>query len=94
MSGNVQLHPEWLRVLESEFEQPYMIALKRFLLERKAAGAEIYPPGGLIFNAEGRRFCNELGRQDYATYMPPFRLVLNKAASRVIISHCTWSSTT
>ncbi|MBL38254.1 MAG: uracil-DNA glycosylase [Xanthomonadales bacterium] len=51
MSGNVQLHPEWLRVLESEFEQPYMIALKRFLLERKAAGAEIYPPGGLIFNA-------------------------------------------
>lgn len=28
-----------------------MIGLKRFLLERKATGAEIYPPGGLIFNA-------------------------------------------
>jgi len=51
MTGNIQLHPEWLRLLESEFEQPYMIALKRFLLERKAAGAEIYPPGDLIFNA-------------------------------------------
>lgn len=51
MSGSIRLHPEWLRHLESEFEQPYMIALKRFLLERKAAGAEIYPPGALIFNA-------------------------------------------
>jgi len=51
MSGKIRLHPEWLRHLESEFEQPYMIALKRFLLERKTAGAEIFPPGGLIFNA-------------------------------------------
>lgn len=51
MTGNVQLHPEWLPLLEPEFDQPYMIALKRFLLERKAAGAQIYPPGGMIFNA-------------------------------------------
>jgi uracil-DNA glycosylase len=51
MTGNIKLHPEWLRVLESEFDQPYMIALKRFLLERKAADAEVFPPGGLIFNA-------------------------------------------
>src|SRR6056297_941386 len=51
MTGNVQLHPEWLRLLEPEFDQPYMIALKQFLLERKAAGAEIYPPGDMIFNA-------------------------------------------
>jgi len=51
MTGNIQLHPEWLRSLQTEFEQPYMAALKRFLVERKAAGAEIYPPGGIIFNA-------------------------------------------
>lgn len=51
MTGNIQLHPEWLRSLKEEFEQPYMVALKRFLLERKAAGAEIYPPGRMIFNA-------------------------------------------
>lgn len=51
VSRAIQLHPEWLQELEAEFDQPYMIALKRFLLERKAAGAEIYPPGSLIFNA-------------------------------------------
>ncbi len=48
---SVKLHPEWLAVLASEFEQPYMRDLKAFLLERKQAGATIYPPGPLIFNA-------------------------------------------
>ena len=37
--------------LADEFGQPYMAALRRFLLERKQAGAVIYPPGSLIFNA-------------------------------------------
>lgn len=51
MATKIQLHPEWLKALESEFDQPYMRSLKQFLLERKGAGAEIYPPGGQIFSA-------------------------------------------
>jgi uracil-DNA glycosylase len=47
----VQLHPEWLEALGSEFEQAYMRELKAFLLARKQAGAVIYPPGPQIFNA-------------------------------------------
>merc|ERR1719217_1125469 len=49
--------------------------------------------GGLVFDAQGKRFANELGRRDYVTgemwkNKPPFRLVLNKAASDEIIWHC------
>lgn len=51
MSSEIRLHPEWLQALGAEFEQPYMKALKAFLRERKAAGATVYPPGDLIFNA-------------------------------------------
>jgi uracil-DNA glycosylase len=47
----IRLEPSWKARLESEFEQPYMVALRQFLLERKQAGAVIYPPGPLIFNA-------------------------------------------
>ena len=49
--STVKLHPEWLEVLAPEFEQDYMIRLKAFLLARKQAGADIYPPGPDIFNA-------------------------------------------
>merc|ERR1711953_1609608 len=49
--------------------------------------------GGLVLDADGKRFANELGRRDYVTgemwkNKPPFRLVLNKAASDEIIWHC------
>merc|ERR1712137_553793 len=49
--------------------------------------------GGLVLDANGHRFCNELGRRDYVTgemwkNTPPFRLVLNEAASQEIIWHC------
>lgn len=47
----IKLHPEWLDVLAGEFEQDYMLDLKRFLLARRQAGAVIYPPGPEIFNA-------------------------------------------
>merc|ERR1711920_809793 len=48
--------------------------------------------GGLVLNAYGDRFANELGRRDYVTgemwkNKPPFRLALNKAASDEIIWH-------
>merc|ERR1712113_246876 len=49
--------------------------------------------GGLVFDANGKRFANELGRRDYVTgemwkSKPPFRLALNKAASEEIHWHC------
>jgi len=49
--------------------------------------------GGLVIDANGKRFANELGRRDYVTgemwkNKPPFRLCLNKAASDEIIWHC------
>merc|ERR1712151_513334 len=49
--------------------------------------------GGLVLDANGKRFANELGRRDYVTgemwkNKPPFRLCLNKAASDEIIWHC------
>jgi len=49
--------------------------------------------GGLVFDSQGKRFANELGRRDYVTgemwkNKPPFRLCLNKAASDEIIWHC------
>ncbi len=47
----IKLIPSWKSRLASEFSQPYMVALRQFLLERKRQGAVIYPPGDLIFNA-------------------------------------------
>lgn len=48
---DVRLEASWLKQLAPEFEQDYMISLRSFLLERKRAGARIYPPGEKIFNA-------------------------------------------
>lgn len=50
-NNNIQLEPGWLAVLGAEFEQPYMHALKQFLLAEKRAGKVIYPAGSQIFNA-------------------------------------------
>ncbi len=47
----IRLDPSWKSRLSEEFGQPYMAALRQFLLERKRLGAVIYPPGDLIFNA-------------------------------------------
>lgn len=47
----IRLDSSWKDRLAPEFEKPYMVALRQFLLERKKAGAVIYPPGNLIFNA-------------------------------------------
>ncbi|KAF4748631.1 hypothetical protein FOZ62_029079 [Perkinsus olseni] len=49
--------------------------------------------GGLLIDADGRRFCNELGRRDYVTgemwkNKGPFRLLLNSKASKEIEWHC------
>lgn len=50
-SRNIQLEASWMQALASEFEQPYMQQLSAFLRAEKAAGKQVYPSGGLIFNA-------------------------------------------
>lgn len=47
----IRLESSWKVRLQDEFAQPYMAELRAFLLQRKRAGAVIYPPGPLIFNA-------------------------------------------
>lgn len=47
----IQLHPAWREALSGEFAAPYMAELKEFLLERKAAGRRIFPPGSQWFRA-------------------------------------------
>jgi len=47
----IRLEASWKQRLEPEFGQPYMQALREFLLQRRQTGAVIYPPGDRIFNA-------------------------------------------
>ena len=50
-SNAVKLDASWLAHLEGEFDKPYMLALKDFLLAQKSAGKVIYPAGGHYFKA-------------------------------------------
>ncbi len=45
------IHPSWKERLESDFNSPYFLELKRFLLEERKSKKHIYPPGKFIFNA-------------------------------------------
>lgn len=49
--SQVKLDPSWLEAVGAEFEKPYMVELKRFLMAEKKAGKIIYPAGDNIFNA-------------------------------------------
>ena len=40
----IRLEQSWKSRLADEFAEPYMGALRTFLLERKRAGAVIFPP--------------------------------------------------
>jgi flavocytochrome c len=49
--------------------------------------------GGILLDANGERFCDELGHRDYVTGMMnknkgPFRLILNQKAAATIEWHC------
>lgn len=48
---NIKLEPSWLDVLRGEFDQPYMVKLKQFLVDQKSAGKTIYPMGTHWFSA-------------------------------------------
>jgi uracil-DNA glycosylase len=49
--SRLQLEPSWKARVGDHFDRPEMVALREFLLERKRAGARIYPPGPRIFAA-------------------------------------------
>jgi len=48
---SIKLDPSWLEPLQSEFDQPYMGELKRFLLAEREAGKRIFPAGPNWFRA-------------------------------------------
>merc|ERR1712050_526171 len=80
---------EWVQVHPTGLVKPDDADAKiKFLAAEALRGV-----GGLVLDANGKRFANELGRRDYVTgemwkNKPPFRLVLNKAASTEIHWHC------
>jgi len=80
---------EWVQVHPTGLVKPDEPDAKiKFLAAEALRGV-----GGIVFDANGKRFANELGRRDYVTgemwkSKPPFRLCLNKAASDEIIWHC------
>merc|ERR1719203_1954316 len=80
---------EWVQVHPTGLVKPDDPDAKiKFLAAEALRGV-----GGLVFDANGKRFANELGRRDYVTgemwkNKPPFRLVLNKMASDEICWHC------
>ena len=49
--NTVKLDKSWLDHIGSEFDKPYMHALKQFLQDEKTKGKIIYPKGDDIFNA-------------------------------------------
>lgn len=51
MSDAIKLHGSWKTPLLEEFASPYMEQLKRFLNDRRAAGARIFPRGSEYFRA-------------------------------------------
>ena len=51
VNDSIKLDSSWQNVIGSEFAQPYMLTLKEFLKQEKAAGHIVYPAGGDIFNA-------------------------------------------
>jgi uracil-DNA glycosylase len=47
---NPAIEESWKSALSAEFEKPYFLELKAFLVEEKAK-YRVFPPGSLIFNA-------------------------------------------
>merc|ERR1711937_384164 len=80
---------EWVQVHPTGLVKPDDPDAKvKFLAAEALRGV-----GGLVLDANGKRFANELGRRDYVTgemwkNKPPFRLCLNKAAATEIHWHC------
>ncbi|NEW59937.1 uracil-DNA glycosylase [Sulfurovum sp. bin170] len=72
MKENINLEKSWLEALQNEFQQPYMIELKNFLIHEKEQGKQILPKGSLWFNALNSTPLNRvkvviLGQDPYPT---------------------------
>jgi cytochrome b involved in lipid metabolism len=87
--GGKSIDLEWVQVHPTGLVKPDDPDAKiKFLAAEALRGV-----GGLVLDANGNRFANELGRRDYVTgemwkNKPPFRLCLNKAAAEEIHWHC------
>jgi uracil-DNA glycosylase len=51
MSDSIKLHESWKAPLAGEFASAHMHKLRQFLIDRKAAGARIFPRGSEYFRA-------------------------------------------
>lgn len=49
--SKIEIDPSWFELLEEDFGSSWFQQLKTALVEKKAKGEIIYPPGKLIFNA-------------------------------------------
>jgi uracil-DNA glycosylase len=49
--SKVNLEKSWLNQLQDEFQKPYMLELKKFLLSENQLGKKIYPKCNQYFNA-------------------------------------------
>lgn len=58
--SDVKIDPSWASVLQEEFDKPYFKAIKDYLVQDKADGYTIYPPGSLIFNAFNKTPFNDV----------------------------------
>jgi len=80
---------EWVQVHPTGLVHPDDPKAKvKFLAAEALRGV-----GGILLDADGNRFCDELGRRDYVTgemnkNKGPFRLVLNSKSSKEIEWHC------
>ena len=88
-AGGKTIDLEWVQVHPTGLVKPDDADAKVKFLAAEALRGE----GGILLNAKGERFCNELGRRDYVTgemwkNQGPFRLVLNSKASTAIHWHC------
>ncbi|KAJ3171577.1 hypothetical protein HDU88_007657 [Geranomyces variabilis] len=87
--GGNTLHMEKVQVHPTGLVDPNEPDAKvKFLAAEALRGV-----GGLLLDANGHRFCDELGHRDYVTGMMwknkgPFRLVLNGKAGKEIEWHC------
>lgn len=51
MKIDPRIHPEWKSELAEAFQLESFVSLKQFLLEERARGADVYPPGSWMFAA-------------------------------------------
>ena len=51
MESNVKIEESWKAALNAEFSSPYMAALKKFLVEERNEGKQIFPKGPEYFRA-------------------------------------------